>query len=86
MCKEMTNKEVDNSLFIGQDIDFNCVQMCALNLLFFNLNGAIIFGNTLAVEVNRVFITKRSYSMGGSLFEDKDTDKWKLFIENNLNK
>jgi type I restriction-modification system DNA methylase subunit len=65
-CKTMTNEQLDKAVFVGQDIDFTCVMMCALNLTFFNLNGYAIWGNTLAGERQRIFRTVRSY-LGGSL-------------------
>ena len=67
-CKIMTNLQLNNSLFIGQDIDYTCVRMCALNLLFFNLNGYVILGNTLKVEYRNVYQTHRSI-WGGSIRE-----------------
>jgi type I restriction-modification system DNA methylase subunit len=67
-AKTMTNEQLDNTVFVGQDIDFTCVMMCALNLTFFNLNGYVIHGNTLALERRRIFRTTRSY-MGGSIAE-----------------
>jgi type I restriction-modification system DNA methylase subunit len=67
-AKNMTAEQCAQSLFVGQDIDFTCVMMCALNLTFFNLNGYVILGNTLMMETRRVFQTTRSY-MGGGLRE-----------------
>lgn len=67
-CKTMTNEQVDQSLFVGQDIDFTCVMMCCLNLTFFNMNGYVILGNSLSLETRRAFRTTRSY-LGGSICE-----------------
>jgi hypothetical protein len=67
-CKTMTNAQLDDTIFVGQDIDITCVMMCALNFVFFNLNGYVILGNSLAGEIRRVFQTIRSY-MGGSIIE-----------------
>jgi len=67
-CKTMTGAQLDDALFVGQDIDFTCVIMCALNFVFFNLNGYVILGNSLAMEMRRVFKITRSY-MGGSIVE-----------------
>jgi type I restriction-modification system DNA methylase subunit len=64
-AKNMTAEQCAKSLFVGQDIDFTCVMMCALNLTFFNLNGYVILGNTLMMETRRVFQTTRSYTGGG---------------------
>lgn len=69
--KTMKNDELDNSVFYGQDIDLTCVKMCALNLLFFNVNGYVIWGDTLLMEVNKVYETRRSY-LGGSIREIQD--------------
>jgi N-6 DNA Methylase len=71
--KIMTNEQLDNALFFGQDIDPTCVKMCALNLLFFNVNGYVIQGNTLAMECDKVYQTRRSY-MGGSVRELKERE------------
>jgi hypothetical protein len=64
--KNTTNEQVDKSVFYGQDIDLTCVKMCALNLTFFNVNGFIIWGDSLNREVKKVYQTKRSY-LGGSI-------------------
>lgn len=66
--KNMTNAQIDDSIFCGQDIDLTCVKMCALNLLFFNVNGYVIWGDTLKFECKKVYETKRSY-LGGSIRE-----------------
>ena len=66
--KTMTNRQLDEATFYGQDIDLTCVKMCALNLLFFNVNGFVVWGDTLAFECNKVYETKRSY-LGGSIRE-----------------
>jgi type I restriction-modification system DNA methylase subunit len=68
-AQTMTNKEIDKSFFVGQDLDWLCVQMCALNLMFFNLNGMVIHGNTISGEMFSAFRTTRSYLYGGSLQE-----------------
>lgn len=65
-CKLMTYSSLNKALFIGQDINHTCVKMCALNLLFFNLNGFVILGDTLAFEYNKVYQTTRTY-LGGSI-------------------
>ena len=67
-AQEMTNQQLDEAVFVGQDLDFSCVMMCTLNLTFFNLNGYVIWGNTLTLEYLRVFQTSRSY-LGGSIRE-----------------
>ena len=67
-AKTMTNEQLDKKIFYGQDIDFTCVKMCALNLLFFNLNGYAILGDSLKDERRKIYQTTRSY-MGGTLKE-----------------
>lgn len=67
-AKTLTNEQLDKKLFVGQDIDLTCVMMCALNLTFFNLNGIVIWGDSLANTRRRMFQTVRSY-MGGSIRE-----------------
>jgi type I restriction-modification system DNA methylase subunit len=67
-AKTMTNAQLDHAVFVGQDIDFTCAMMCALNFTFFNLHGYVIHGNSLLMDRRRVFRTVRSY-MGGSLIE-----------------
>jgi hypothetical protein len=66
--KTMKHEELDKAAFYGQDIDLLCVKMTALNLCFFNVNGYVIKGNTLAMECNRVYKTGRSI-YGGSIRE-----------------
>lgn len=66
--KTMDNETLNNSLICGQDIDITCVKMCALNLLFFNVNGYVVWGDSLLMECNKVYQTKRSY-LGGSIRE-----------------
>lgn len=66
--KQMTNEQLDTATFCGQDLDLTCVMMCALNMLFFNVNAYVIWGNTLLMEKLRVFRTKRSY-LGGEIYE-----------------
>jgi len=66
--KTMNNEVIDSSLICGQDIDLTCVKMCALNLLFFNVNGYVVWGDCLLMECNKVYQTNRSY-LGGSIRE-----------------
>lgn len=66
--KTMNNETLDNSLFCGQDIDLTCVKMCALNLLFFNVNGYVVWGDSLLMECNKVYQTARS-PLGGNIRE-----------------
>jgi len=66
--KSMDFKTIDNSLICGQDIDLSCVKMCALNLMFFNVNGYVVWGDSLLMECRKVYKTMRS-SLGGSIRE-----------------
>lgn len=66
--KTMDREAIGESLFIGQDIDLTCVKMCALNLMFFNVNGYVIWGDSLLFECNKVYETSRSV-YGGSIRE-----------------
>lgn len=68
--KTIDNETLDSSLICGQDIDLTCVKMCALNLLFFNVNGYVVWGDSLLMECNKVYQTRRSY-LGGSIRELK---------------
>jgi len=66
--KTMTNEQLDSACFCGQDIDLTCVKMCALNLLFFNAHGYVVWGDSLLMECRKVYQTSRSY-LGGSIRE-----------------
>jgi hypothetical protein len=71
--KTMDNEKLDKAVFFGQDIDLTCVKMCALNLLFFNVNGFVVWGDSLALECRKVYGTSRSY-LGGSIRELTDSE------------
>jgi hypothetical protein len=71
--KTMDNEALDASSFYGQDVDSTCCKMCALNLLFFNVNGFVIWGDSLLLECKKVYQTSRSY-LGGSIRELKDKE------------
>lgn len=58
--KEMSAEQQARAIFVGQDIDLNCARMCALNLMFFNLDGVVIWGNTLALEARAGWMSQRS--------------------------
>lgn len=75
-AKQQTFEENGRAIFIGHDLDINCCRMCALNLMFFNLNGIIIHGNTLTMEVRDAWETRRNALMGGSLLHS-DPEKVK---------
>lgn len=66
-AKEQTFEQNNRAFFTGHDIDLNCARMTALNLMFFNLDGLILWGNHLALEVRGAWRTRRSVAFGGSL-------------------
>lgn len=66
-AKMLSREEADRAFFVGQDIDQTCVFMTALNLMFFNLNGEVIWGNSLTDEKRGVWRTVRNIPMGGSI-------------------
>lgn len=89
-AKNMSFDDNCRAIFIGHDLDINCVRMCALNLMFFNLKGIVIHGNTLSMEIKDAWETRRSLLMGGSLHHIDDLKKlkdWycKAFIEETKN-
>jgi hypothetical protein len=75
--KAMDNKKLDASVFYAQDIDLTCVNMCALNLCFFNVNGFVIWGDTYTGEIKKVYRTTRS-AIGGSvrLLSPEETEQF----------
>ena len=64
--KNLTLKQASNAIFVGQDLDHRCCYMTALNLTFFNMNGLVVHGDSLKVEVRNAWETVRS-SCGGIL-------------------
>ena len=66
-AKEQTFEQNGRAIFVGQDIDLTCVRMTALNLMFFNLDGVVLWGNHLALEVRGAWETHRSLVWGGSI-------------------
>ena len=66
-AKEQTFEQNGRAIFVGQDIDLNCARMTALNLMFFNLDGIVLWGNHLALEVRGAWETRRSLIRGGSI-------------------
>ena len=79
-CKQMSSADVDKSLFYGVDLDLNCARMTALNLMFFNLPGVVLWADTLRLEVRGGWYTHRSLVWGGSLapMSLEDAEKWLL--------
>ena len=56
----------------GQDTDLVCAQMVALNLCFFNIDGAIVYGDSLALTKRRARKTRET--MLGSEVAEVDPD------------
>jgi hypothetical protein len=85
--KTMGNEKLDSSIFFGQDIDLTCVKMCALNLLFFNVNGFVVWGDSLMMECKKVYGTARSY-LGGSIREltEDELERFISFYKPSLQK
>ena len=82
-CKVMSFEELDKALFVGQDIDNTCFKMAALNMLFFNLNALIIWGDTLKMEYYKAYQTTRTYQGGViRLLTDEELEKIKPQIQN----
>lgn len=52
----------------GQDKDPLCAKMAALNCCFFNMNAAVVVGDTLTLEKRRAWQT-RSTAIGGEIRE-----------------
>lgn len=67
-AKQMTPAQLSESTFYGQDLDHTCVMMCALNMVFFNLNSYVICGNTLSGENYSGYATMRT-AIGGEMRE-----------------
>ncbi|WP_254810659.1 N-6 DNA methylase [Natronosalvus amylolyticus] len=65
----MGARECEQATFCwGQDKDLLCAQMTALNFCFFNLEGVVVYGDTLTLERKRAWRTHHS-SVGGSVVE-----------------
>lgn len=65
-----------HTICFGQDKDLLCCQMAALNFCFFNMDGIVVFGDSLKVEKRRAWET-RSTIMGGQVREvDPDDVPW----------
>lgn len=66
-AKEMTYEQNNRAFFVGQDLSLDCARMTALNLMFFNLSGLVVWGNSLTMEVRAAWETRRSVAFGGSI-------------------
>ncbi len=73
-CKLMNNENLNQSVFIAQDIDLTCTKICALNMLFFNLNSYVINGDTLQKGDERyVWQTQRTHH--GGIIRELNTEQ-----------
>ena len=79
-AKEQTFEQNGRAIFVGQDIDLNCARMTALNLMFFNLDGIVLWGNHLALEVREAWETRRSLVWGGSI-RPLDREEARVWLE-----
>lgn len=61
-------KLAPNNFYAGQDMDPICTKMTALNLLFFNVNGVALNGDSLACKVEWGYQTYHTW-MGGEIRE-----------------
>ena len=82
-AKEQTFEQNGRAIFVGQDIDLTCVRMTALNLMFFNLDGIVLWGNHLALEVRGAWETRRSLVWGGSI-RSVDKEEARAWLESHF--
>lgn len=82
-AKEQTFEQNGRAIFVGQDIDLNCARMTALNLMFFNLDGVVLWGNHLALEVRGAWQTRRSLIWGGSI-RPVDKEQARAWLESHF--
>ena len=74
----------NSSYFIGIDTNLTCARMSALNLMFYNVNGVIIWGNSLSLGVYGALMTQRNIVLRGNIYEiNKNTAKNLIFCKNN---
>jgi hypothetical protein len=78
--KTMTCEDLNASLLVGVDVDLSCCQMAALNLMFFNVPGVIIHGNSLSTEAWAGWVTSRSYVRGGSIARELTAEEAREWI------
>ena len=82
-AKEQTFEQNGRAVFVGQDIDLTCVRMAALNLMFFNLDGIVLWGNHLALEVRGAWETRRNLVWGGSI-RSVDKEEARAWLESHF--
>lgn len=56
-------------VFYAQDIDYYCARITALNMLFFNMNSIVVWGDSLLLEQKQVWQTEHSLAFGGTIRE-----------------
>ena len=68
ICKSMFKKYnyQNHIMFVGQDIDITCVQMCYIQLSLHGLSGYVVHGNTLTepevTDLHRIWFTPMYFS------------------------
>jgi type I restriction-modification system DNA methylase subunit len=77
-AKKLTDEQGRRVLFIAQDIDWRCCIMTALNMMFFNLNSVVIWGDSLAVEARAAWETRKTIC--GGVLRPYDTEKAQRLI------
>jgi hypothetical protein len=60
--------------FYGKDLDPRCAKMCALNMLFFNLNAVVEWGNTLAFTTHTRWVIRK----GGFIWEIEPKEEQRI--------
>lgn len=60
------------AIFYGVDVDVNCVNMAALNMIFRNVDGYVIHANTLSLDTYGGYQLKRTLCGGVMRQMDKD--------------
>jgi len=62
-----------DAVFYGQDKDSTCAKMTALNMVFFNMDGYAVQGDSLTLDKRRAWETRGS-PMGGEIRELEEED------------
>jgi type I restriction-modification system DNA methylase subunit len=71
-------KECPDARFTGIDLDPRCAKMCALNMLFFDLNATVILGNALINQYHRQWTIHK----GGFIYESEVNQKVAAAVSN----
>jgi len=64
------------TISFGMDKDLLCAQMCALNFCFFNMDGVVVYGNSLTVEKHRAWRTRHTIAGGEVAEVDPEEVAW----------